>query len=250
MHAIKTRLFCLLLTGFSVSCLAAQTSVDAQKLDDELVNAHGELMRLPPLKDLLEIALRSAPENRKYDIAQEKEEVRKKLWRLANWDVGSVQLLGLTGRRDVFGVNTDGTVYVPTASVVDNMNTQASVFFKISPVSFFQHKRQVEILTLEQKRIDVEREITSRTTAEGVIYAYNMAQKSLDIMDARAEAVRLVGARAELAEKLFRQGAMSLVEYTEFQSAAAELTAKFQDSRGDFRLYYLMLMERVYGKIP
>ena len=77
-----------------------------------------------------------------------------------------------------------------------------------------------------------------------------MAQKSLDMMDLRAEAMEAVLARADLAERLFRQGAMTLSEYTEFQSKASDMSAKFHDARGDFRLYYHMLMERVYGKIP
>ncbi len=230
--------------------VGAQNASDLVAARDELIEAKGELMRLPPLKDMLKVAIQTAPKSRQIDITQQQEREREKLWKLAQLDVLTFQGVAIAGRRDVFAVNTDGTVYVPTASVVDNLNTQGSVSVKLSPISFFQSRRQVQIAKLEGERLEVERDLISRDVAEGVIYAYNMAQKSLEMMDLRAEAMEAVLARAELAERLFKQGAMTLTEYTEFQSKASDMTAKFYDARGDFRLYYHMLMERVYGKIP
>ena len=217
---------------------------------ENLNEAKGELMRLPPLKDMLKIAVQTAPRSRQIDITQQQEREREKLWKLAQLDVLTFQGVAIAGRRDVFAVNSDGTVFVPTASVVDNLNTQGSVGIKINPISFLQSRRQVQIAKLEGQRLEVERDLIARDVAEGVIYAYNMAQKSLDMMDLRAEAMEAVLARADLAERLFRQGAMTLSEYTEFQSKSSDMSAKFHDARGDFRLYYHMLMERVYGKIP
>ena len=160
------------------------------------------------------------------------------------------QGIGLAGRQDVFAVNTDGTVYVPQASVVDKFNMQGSLSLKLNPISFLQSRRQVQIAKLEGERLEVERNLIEREVAEGVIYVYNMAQKSLDMMDLYAESMEAVSARAELAERLFRQGAMTLSEYTEFQSKSSDMNAKFHGARNDFRYYYQVLMERVYGKIP
>ena len=217
---------------------------------ENLNEAKGELMRLPPLKDMLKIAVQTAPRSRQIDITQQQEREREKLWKLAQLDVLTLSGVAIAGRRDVFAVNSDGTVFVPTASVVDNLNTQGSFGIKINPVSFLQSRRQVQIAKLEGQRLEVERDLIASEVSEGVIFAYNMAQKSLDMMDLRAEAMEVVLARADLAERLFRQGAMTLSEYTEFQSKSSDMSAKFHDARGDFRLYYHMLMERVYGKIP
>ena len=229
---------------------AAAAARPVGAVDAQLLSARGELLTLPPLRDLLEIATSTTPQARKIALAQAQEAERAKLWKLANWDVVSLQALAIGGRRDVFAINTDGSVYVPNASVVDNTNLQASLLLKVSPVSFFQNRRQVEVTRLERERLAAEGEAVRRDVAEGVIYAYNMAQKSLDLMDARATAHHAVEARAELAERQFRQGAMSLAEYAEFQSKASDMAAKFQDARGDFRLYYQLLMERVYGRVP
>jgi outer membrane protein TolC len=234
----------------STSLLLAQSSGNQASVRDQLNDAQGELMRLPPLKDLLKIALQSAPGSKQIDITQQQEREREKLWRLAQLDILTLQGVAIAGRRDVFAVNSDGTVFVPTASVVDNLNTQGSIGLRINPISFLQSRRQVQIAKLEGARLEAEREIMGRGVAEGVIFAYNMAQKSLELMDLRAETMEAVTARADLAERLFRQGAMTLTEYTEFQSKASDMSAKFYDARGDFRLYYHMLMERVYGKIP
>jgi len=227
--------------------LADRVSSDVREAYSE---AAGELMELPPLRDLLQVATQTTPDVRAIDVAKEQERVREKLWKLSNWDLVSFLGVGIVGRRDVFAVNTDGTVYVPTASVVDNMNTQGSVSIKVNPVSFLQNGKQAQLARLERERLDAVRETRQRDVAEGVIHAHSMAQKSLALMDARAEAYYAVAARAELAEQLFRQGAMTLSEYTEFQSKASDMAAKFQDARGDFRLYYNLLMERVYGKLP
>ena len=234
----------------SITISWAQGSGNLTSAKDQLIDAKGELMRLPPLKDLLKIALQSAPGSKQIDITQQQEREREKLWKLAQADILTLQGVAIAGRRDVFAVNTDGTVFVPTASVVDNLNTQASIGVRINPISFFQSRRQVQIAKLEGARLEVEREIGGRAISEGVIFAYDMAQKSLELMDLRAEAMEAVTARADLAERLFRQGAMTLTEFTEFQSKASDMSAKFYDARGDFRLYYHMLMERVYGKIP
>ena len=244
-----------LLLVFLTCCSAAGQLVLAQaavrtQVSEELLDAQGQLLRLPPLQDLLKVALQSTPQARKIEIAKQQEREREKLWKLANYDFLTFQGAAIAGRRDVFAVNTDGSVYVPTASVVDNMNAQGSVSIKLSPVSFFQNGKQKQIIRLERDRLDAEREILERDVAEGIIYAYNMAQKSLDLMDARSEAMESVSTRAELAERLFRDGAMTLSEYAEFQSKASDMKAKFQDARGDFRLYYQLLMERVYGKVP
>jgi len=230
--------------------IGAQSTSDLSTARDELVEARGELMRLPPLKDMLKIAIQSAPKSRQIEIVQQQEREREKLWKLAQMDILTFQGVAIAGRQDVFAVNTDGTVYVPKASVVDNLNTQGSVSLKLNPISFFQSKRQVQIAKLEGERLEVEKDLIARDVAEGVINAYNMAQKSLEMMDLRAEAMEAVLARTELAERLFRQGAMSLSEYADYQAKSSDMAAKFYDARGDFRLYYHMLMERVYGKIP
>lgn len=218
--------------------------------EDKLLEAKGELMRLPPLKDMLKVAVQSAPKSRQIDIAQQQEKEREKLWKLAQVDILTFQGAAIAGRRDIFSVNSDGTVFVPNATVVDNLDFQGSVGLKLNPISFLKSRRQVEMASLEGQRLEAEKDLIANEVKEGVIYAYNMAQKSLDMMDLRAEAMEVVTARAELAERLFRQGGMSLSEYTEFQSKSSDMTVKFHDARGDFRLYYHLLMERVYGKIP
>ena len=238
-----------------LAAAARRTTVPARarlapRADSLLAEAQADLLGLPPLGDLLAAAAATAPHNRQIALAQAQEVAREQGWRLADFDLVTFQAVGITGRRDVFAVNTDGSVFVPTASTVDNLNMQASVSLKVNPVSFFQNAKQREVRQLERDRLEAVREEGARSVAEGVIYAYNMAQKSLDVMDARAGALRLVESRAELAEQLFRQGAMTLADYAEFQSKAADMAAKFSDSRGDFRLYYQTLMARVYGELP
>lgn len=234
----------------SISFGFAQGSSTLSDARENLNEAKGELMRLPPLKDMLKIAIQSAPRSRQIGISQQQQREEEKLWKLSQLDILTFQGVALAGRRDVFSVNSDGTVFVPNATVVDNVNFQGSVGLRLSPITFLKSRRQAEIARLESDRLGVELDLIARDVAEGVIYAYNMAQKSLDMMDLRAEAMEAVSARAELAERLFRQGAMTLSEYTEFQSKSSDMAAKFHDARGDFRLYYHMLMERVYGKIP
>jgi len=207
-------------------------------------------MRLPPLKDLLKIAMQAAPENRQIKITQQQEKEREKLWRLSQIDFLTLQGAAIAGRRDIFSVNSDGTVFVPNATVVDNLSFQGTVGLRVNPINIFKGRRQVEIAKLEGKRLEIELDLIGQQVMEGVIFAYNNAQKSIELMDIRAEAMEVVLARTELAERLFRQGAMTLTEYTEFQSKAADISSKFYDARGDFRLYYHMLMARVYGKIP
>ena len=222
----------------------------APAADSALRAAQIDLLELPPLDDLLAEAANTAPQRREIAIAQAQALADERIWRLADYDLLTLQGVAIAGRRDVFAVNTDGTVYVPTASVVDNLNTQAMVSVRVNPISFFQNAREREKRRLEHDRLAAVGEEGAREVAEGIIYAHSMARKSLDVMDTRASALALVESRADLAEQQFRSGAMTLADYAEYQSKAADMAAKFEDARGDFRLYYRMLMARVYGTVP
>lgn len=217
---------------------------------ESLNEARASLMQLPELKDLIKIAIQRSNPSRKYAVMKQQEKQRQKKWQLSNWDFLSVQGAAVAGRRDVFAINSDGTVVIPSASVADNMNVQASVSFKINPLKIFMNKKQIEIIKLERELLDVEEEKANSSITEGVVFAYKMTKKKLEQMDAISESLLLVQSRAKLAELEFRQGSMKLADYTEFHTKMTDLKVKFIDARGDFRLYYATLMERVYGKIP
>lgn len=183
MHFRKTA--CSLLSA--VTLLLAGPALWGQEGEGDvalaLADARGELMRLPPLQDLLKVASKTAPRLRTLDLAQQKEDVRASLWQLENWNVLNVQGAAIAGRRDIFSVNSDGQVYVPRATVVDNVTLNGAIALKVNPVTFLKSKRQVEILALE--RLGSERDVVLRDVAEGVIYTYNMGQKAIDLMDVR-----------------------------------------------------------------
>jgi len=133
-----------------------QASPELADVVENLNEAKGELMRLPPLKDLLKIAMQAAPENRQIKITQQQEKEREKLWRLSQIDFLTLQGAAIAGRRDIFSVNSDGTVFVPNATVVDNLSFQGTVGLRVNPINIFKGRRQVEIAKLEGKRLEIE----------------------------------------------------------------------------------------------
>jgi len=99
---LKTALLVGLCWLVSPSLVLAQGSTVLADVQDNLLDAKGELMRLPPLQDLLKIAIQTAPRNRQIDIAKQQEKEREKLWKLAQMDILTLQGVAIAGRRDVF----------------------------------------------------------------------------------------------------------------------------------------------------
>lgn len=219
-------------------------------LDGELIEAAGDLMRLPPLKELLAIAERNSPETAQLTAIREKEKNRQAFFRIANWDLVEFNAIGFAGRQDIFSVTSDGTVFAPTAAVLDRFSGQASVALKWRPTDILQNRAQARISKFEMEALEAQMEMRRRNTAEGVITAYNQASISLDVMMAHADAYGAIRARSELASRLFEQGAMSMVDYAEMHAKTADMAVKYAKARGDFNAAYQLLMERVYGRIP
>ena len=217
---------------------------------EQTLESHGELMRLPPLASLIELARKNAVESRSLDIAVEQEHLRAKMARLRSLDVVTVQGAGVVGRRDVFAINSDGTVNTAAAALIDNTQLQGAISLRVNPMQVLINRKAATVSELEADRLRVQKEAVGRGIAEGVTQLYDLAQKSLDLMDVRAQAAELNATTAELAARLFEQGAMTLGDYAQVANDSFEAAAKFEDARGDFRLYYQMLMTRVYGELP
>lgn len=226
----------------------AQAEAPATQL--QLLEAQGELMRLPPLATLIATAQKNATGARSIDLVMQQEGIRAQMAKLRSFDVLGIQGVAIAGRRDVFAVNSDGSISTPSAALIDNTNVQGSIGLRFSPMQFLINRKAQEMARVETERLLLQREGSDREIAEGVTQLYNMAQKSLDLMDLRADGAEIMTTNAEMAKRLFQQGGITLHDYSEITNKAIEATAKFQDARGDFRMYYQMLMTRVYGKLP
>ena len=223
---------------------------DMLQVMEDMQEAHSQMMQLPPLRDLIAAAEQQAPNLKQMGNLIEQEKEKLKISKLRAWDVGVLQGSYIIGRGDIFSLNTDGGVIVPSASVIDNVNLQGIVGLRISPSMILQNRRQAEINRLEIERLSMISEENAQTVAAQVVDLYNLTQAALDELDVRAEVYQAVMARTELAEGLFRQGSMTLQEYAEIEARTAEAASRFFAAKGQFSRYFQALMVRVYGKRP
>ena len=217
----------------------------------DLVNeARGDLMRLPPLNELIDLSRKLSPQQKFLAKAIEVEYERKKIHTWADFKPLSINADAFVGNQDIFSVNSDGVLQRPLASVQNRTNTQAAVTIRVLPANIWVNKANRRIAELEAERIALLADQTAQNTAGEIAYLHGQTEKSLDLMDLFAESTEVSKANAEMGQRLFEQGAMTLADYSAVATAAVEASAKFNNARGEFRLYYQMLMTKVYGRVP
>ena len=216
----------------------------------QLANAHVEMMRIPPLNDLIDLARQRSPQQKFLEKAIAVERERLKIHQWADLKPLSINADAFRGNLDVFTVNSDGDILRPSAAVQDRTNYQAAVTLRLLPANLWVNKANRRIAQLEAERIGLLAEQTAMNTAGEIAYLHGQVTKALELMDLFAESAEIARTNAEMGERLFRDGAMTLADYSAVTSAAVESAAKFDNARGEFRLYYQMLMTKVYGRVP
>ena len=220
------------------------------KPTDQVAAARGDLMQLPSLNDLIDLARELSPQQKFLDkgIAMQAEKLKIHKW--ADYKPLSFNADAFRGNLDVYTVNADGLGQRPSAAVQDRTNYQAAVTIRLLPANIFVNKANRNLARLEAERIALLADQTAQNTAGEIAYLHGQVTKAIDLMDLFAESAEVSAANAAMGERLFRDGAMTLADYSAVATAAVESAAKFENARGEFRLYYQMLMTKVYGRVP
>ena len=227
-----------------------KTQLPEERPTTQAAQAHLEMTRIPPLNDLIDLARERSPQQAFLDKAIAVERERLKIHKWADFKPLSVNADAFRGNLDVFTVNSDGDVLRPSAAVQDRTNYQAAVTLRLLPANLFVNKANRRIAELEAERIGLLAEQTAMNTAGEIAYLHGQVTKALELMDLFAESAEIARTNAQMGERLFRDGAMTLADYSAVSSAAVESSAKFDNARGEFRLYFQMLMIKVYGRVP
>lgn len=217
----------------------------------QVADARADMLQLPALNDLIDLAERLSPQQAFLAKAIEVEAERRKIHKWADFKPLSINADAFRGNLDVFTINSDGDGGIrPAAAVQDRTNYQAAVTLRLLPANLFVNKSNRRIAELEAERIQLLADQTAMNTAGEIAYLHGQTTKAIDLMDLFAESTEISQANAEMGKRLFRDGAMTLADYSAVTTASVEATAKFENARGDFRLYYQMLMTKVYGRVP
>ncbi len=228
---------------------APSTSVTTTPAN-EVQEARGEMMRLPALNDLIDVARKLSPNQKYLDKAAEIEQQKRKIFALADYKPLSINADAFRGNQDVFSLNSDGGLIRPSATVQNRTNTQASVTLRLIPADIFINKANRRIHEIEIERMSLLADQNAQTYAGEIAYLHGMTEKALDLMDLFAEGAEVMLTNAEMGKRLYQQGAMTLADYSGVLTSSVEATAKFENAKGEFRLYYQMLMTKVYGRVP
>ncbi len=208
------------------------------------------MMRLPKLNDLIDIARKLSPNQKFLEKAAEIEQQKRKMFALADFKPLSINADAFRGNQDVFSLNSDGALIRPSATTQNRTNIQAAVTLRLIPADIFINKVNRRIHEIEVERMALLADQGAQANAGEIAYLHGMTEKGLDLMDLFAESAEVMQTNAEMGKRLYQQGAMTLADYSAVQTSAIESAAKFENAKGDFRLYYQMLMTKVYGRVP
>ncbi len=225
------------------------TSVKTSPAAD-LAEARGDMMRLPDLNDLIDLARKLSPNQKFLEKAAEIEAEKRKIFRYADFKPLSVNADAFRGNQDVFSLNSDGVLIRPSATVQNRTNTQAAVTLRLIPADILINKANRRIHEIERERMAHLADQGAQAAAGEIAYLHGMTEKALDLMDLFAESAELMQTNAEMGKRLYQQGAMTLADYSAVVTSAVESGAKFENAKGEFRLYFQMLMTKVYGRVP
>jgi outer membrane protein TolC len=131
----------------------------------------------------------------------------------------------------------------------ENVFAVAGVSVRL-PLSDFltkaERRRQLE-LKLEQQRYDVEQKTFE--LREVVIRQYNNLQRALRVLDIRSRDLNFHEMTTEMAERYFREGNMSLEDYTNAFNKRNEAEVRLEETKLDAHLLFLLLREVVGTEI-
>lgn len=209
-----------------------------------------ESILLRPLNDLLDDAIIYSPilkvQSLNVDLLYSDLKVLKKEWAnnitlSGSAQVGNVQFIDnlnsgsgepdvrTISRENIFGV-LGLTVRFPLGDFLTKRERQRQIKMKID-----QQK-----LTLEQKKIDIR---------QLVIRQYNDIQRSIKQVEIRTQDLDFHTVTTEMAERYFREGNMSLDDYTSAFSKNNEARIRLEEAKLDAQLSLLLLRELVGKEI-
>ncbi len=234
----------LLLSFFLVTSL--MTTANAQKNSIVLV----ESIILRPLDDLMDDAVQYSPilkfQHLNVDLLYSDLKLLKKEWGnyitlSGSFQVGNVQFIdnlnSTTGepniqtvtRENIFGV-MGLTLRFPLSDFLTKREREGQIKMQIDQQKF----------TLEQKELDIR---------QLVIRQYNDIQRSLKLVEIRTQDLDFHSVTTEMAERYFREGNMSLDEYTNAFNKRNEATIQLEEAKLDAQLSLLLLRELVGKEI-
>lgn len=227
------------LFGFLVSMLCQQTAFaqDHNTTTD---------LALRPLDEVLEDALAYSPilklQALDTELLDSELKLLKKEWAqyislAGSFQVGNVQF------RDNLN-NSSGEPNINTVSR-ENVFAVAGINLRIPLSDFLTKKeRQTQIkLKVEQNKYAIQdRQLTIRQT---VIRQYNDTQRSIALLSIKERDYHFHQIHAEMAERLFKEGSISLSEYTDVHNKYNEAAIRLEDSKLDTQLSLLLLKEVV-----
>jgi len=140
---------------------------------------------------------------------------------------------------------------VPDVRTVTRENVFAVAGISVRlPLSDFltkaDRRRQLE-LKLEQERYNLEQQTFA--LREVVIRQYNDLQRALRILDIRSRDLNFHELTTEMAERYFREGNMSLEDYTNAFNKRNEAEVRLEETKLDAQLLFLLLREVVGTEI-
>ncbi|MEZ4984181.1 MAG: TolC family protein [Saprospiraceae bacterium] len=236
MNILKTyRLLLFLLVGWCGAAIAQDAPVEA--------------LQLRPLDALIADALLHSPvlqmERIDAELLHSELTLLKKEWSQylalsGSFQVGNVQFI------DNLSTGSGPDVRTVTR---ENIFAVAGVTVRL-PLSDFltkaERRKQID-LQLEQERYDLRKK--EMEIRELVIRQYNDLQRSLRELSIRNQDLGFHEMAAQTAERYFREGTLSIEDYTNTWSKRNESALRVENARMDAQLLYLLLKEVVGAEI-
>ncbi|RME95898.1 MAG: hypothetical protein D6772_12605 [Bacteroidetes bacterium] len=202
-----------------------------------------------PLDELLADALAYSPvlKAQEIDVAQLQVELDllKEEW--SNY-------VALSGTFQVGNLQFIDNLSGPNAPLVQNVSREnmlavAGLTIRL-PLSDFvtrAERRKIIELEVEQERLNLQqRQLEIR---ELVIRNYHALQSAVRVLEIRTRDLNFHTANTEKAERFFREGSISLEEYTNAYSKRNEAEVRLEEAKVEAQLSYLLLRELVGKEI-
>ena len=234
-------------TLVAIACcpLTAQDALENIELDTNQIRK----IRLKPLNVLIDLAVQNAPALRANAIEIAKYNTAYKIQKLAWTDALQLTVGSIYGKGALLDATNNGAGTSYLLSDRQNLSNTIGMNLRLSSGMFTLTSYRNNLAKLQVERYNVERDIQIKTIREDVISLYVQLESTLRMMRLKAETLSSQRLSMSVAEKYFREGNLSVMDYNTIVGQVSTAEENFEKVRSDSKRLYLLLHEFVGAPI-
>jgi len=206
-------------------------------------------LRLRPLNELIDAALRNAPElnANRIDLAKQKlvAEVQRKSWA----DAVSMNGTAYYGNGTVNEIRSVDGANFDYASGRLGAGINLTLGVKLGGGDVFTRRQKTQIQVLQLDRLQSERQMIENEIRDEATAQYFQVENALAVVDLRAEALETLRLARTVADKFFQEGNLTVAEYTHLLTQETSAQEQFLRARNEAKLRSVALRNLTGGEI-